>query len=291
MPSLVMAIPTSNRSDLLDAQIARVVESARDHWDCCQLLISDNASTDNTPAVCQKWRSELGDRLQIYRQPTNLGLIGNLCFCFQQAPGTYTWTISDDDPIESSSVSTILESIQHDKQLGFLHLNYRTTNHYGGAVTHQAVYPWHEDLVSSPGDTAFVKCLEYNEVFISCITACCVRTDLAQHAIAAWPAGMQNIAFPVFISGFAALNAAMRLSARVSLTYPLHTMSHLNRWLVTLYHDLPEVYLQLARLGLNPPVMRNLILQRVGLLSFMRRFPADFLKSLRIYQDARLLAR
>jgi abequosyltransferase len=291
MPSLVMVIPTYNRSDLLDAQIARVVESARDQWDHCQLLISDNASTDNTPAVCQKWQNELGDRLQVYRQPTNLGLIGNVCFCFQRSSGAHTWTISDDDPIESSAVSTVLEAIQHDKELGFLHLNYRTINGYGGAVAHEAAYPWQQDLVSSPGDKTFVKCLEYNEVFISCITACCMRTDLAQQAIAAWPVGMRNIAFPVFISGFGALHAAMRLSVSVSLTYPLHTMSHLDRWLATLYHDLPEVYLQLARLGLNPPFMRGLILQRVSMLSFMRRFPIDFLKSLRIYRDARRLAR
>ena len=286
-----MAIPTYNRADLLDAQIARIVDSARDHWDQCQLLISDNASTDNTPAVCQKWRSELGSRLQVFRQPANLGLIGNLCFCFQQSSGAHTWTISDDDPIEPEAVSTVLESLQCDEQLGFLHLNYRTTNNYGGAVTHQAVYPWLEDLVSSPGDTVFVKCLEYDEMFISCLTACCVRTDLARQAITAWPAGLRNIAFPVFVSGFAAVQAAMRLSVSVSLTYPLHTMSHINRWLVTLYYDLPEVYLQLARLGLNPPFMRSIILQRVGLLNFIRRFPIDFLKSLRIYRDARRLAR
>jgi abequosyltransferase len=286
-----MAIPTYNRAERLDAQIARVVDSARDQWDHCQLLISDNSSTDDTPAVCQKWQNELSDRLQVYRQPANLGLIGNLCFCFQQSSGTHTWTISDDDPIEPSAVSTVLESLQLDRQLGFLHLNYRTTNNYDGAVTNEAVYPWQQDVFSSPGDMTFVKCLEYNEVFISCITACCMRTDLAQQAIAAWPAGMRNIAFPVFISGFGALHAAMRLSVSVSLTYPLHTMSHLNRWLVTLYHDLPEVYLQLARFGLNPPFMRSLILQRVGMLSFIHHFPMDFLKSLRTYRDARQLAR
>ncbi len=291
MPRLVMAIPSYNRADRLDAQIARVVDSARGRWDDCRLLISDNASTDHTPVVCQKWQAELGDRVQIYRQRSNLGLIGNLCFCFQQSPGTHTWTISDDDPIEPDAVATALEALQSNQELGFLHLNYRTTNNYDGAVTHAAVYPWPDDLVSQPGDSLFVKCMEYNEMFISCLTACCVRTDLAQRAIAAWPAGQRNIAYPVFISGFASVTAAMYLSARVSLTYPLHTMSHINRWLVTLYHDLPEVYLHLANIGLNPPFMRALILQRVSMLNFMRRFPAEFLKSLRIYRDARRLSR
>jgi abequosyltransferase len=291
MTTLSITIPTFNRAQLLDAQIARLADSAHNHWDDCQLVVSDNASTDDTPAICQHWRSQLGDRLVVYRQPVNLGLIGNFCSCVQRAAGTHTWIVSDDDPIEPTAVSTVLDAIRADEQLGFLHLNYRTTNNYGGAVVQAQVYPWGEDLISSPGVATFVRCLEYNELFLSCITACCVRTDLARQAILAWPAGVRNIAYPVFVSGFAVLNAPMRLSTPVSLTYPLHTMSHLSRWLVTLYHDLPEVYLELAKLGLNAPFMRSLILERVSVLSFIRRFPLDFLKSLRIYREARRLAR
>lgn len=45
---LTLAIPTFNRAKFLDSQLAWAVESIAENWDKVELLVCDNASTDDT---------------------------------------------------------------------------------------------------------------------------------------------------------------------------------------------------------------------------------------------------
>jgi hypothetical protein len=67
-PLLTIAISSRNRAAKLDAQIRWAAESIDGRWDECQLLIADGASTDRTPAVYEKWKAELGERIKGARQ-------------------------------------------------------------------------------------------------------------------------------------------------------------------------------------------------------------------------------
>lgn len=288
---LCIAVPTYNRSRMLDAQLERLVNSVGAQWERCQLLISDNASTDDTAQVCTKWQERLGEKCLVYRQPQNLGLIGNFVFCLHHSTGHFTWMVSDDDPIAPEAVTNVLAALGQSPSPGFLHLNYRTTNFYDGAVVQERVYPWLEDQCSSPGTDLFARCLQYNEIYISCLSAFVIDTQLGWEAVQSWPQGRANIAYPVYVAGYASLRAPMRLSTAISLTYPLHTMSHVGRWLATLFYDLPQIYLRLARLGFVPSFMRGLILQRISFVRFMLKYPVDFFKSLAIYWNAYHLPR
>jgi glycosyltransferase involved in cell wall biosynthesis len=61
-----------------------------------ELIISDNASTDGTPALCQAFAAR-DPRVRYVRQPANLGLTGNLNFVRDQARGEFfMWAASDD---------------------------------------------------------------------------------------------------------------------------------------------------------------------------------------------------
>lgn len=285
-PLLTIAIPTYNRSARLAQQIKRLVNSIGEQWAHCRLLILDNASTDDTPAVCQAWQAQLGARLRVVRQPRNLGLIGNLCSCIRLTDTPYLWTVSDDDPIRPQAVANVLRALWDNPDVGFVHLNYETTNGYDGDVVQARVYPFDNDQRSAPGEALFIQCLTQHEIFMSCLTAMVLRSDLARQALASWPAGERNIALPVYLGGYAALHAPMVLSASVSLSYPLHTMSHVKRWLVTVYLDLPDLYLHLAQQGCNPAALRGLIFGRISAWVFILRFPLEFLRSLPVYLSA-----
>ena len=95
-PILTIAIPTFNRSrylrELLETVVPQVVAEAD-----VELLVSDNASGDETAAVVEAARPALGERMRVVRQTENIGSDANFVFCFTEARGRYVWIVGDDD--------------------------------------------------------------------------------------------------------------------------------------------------------------------------------------------------
>lgn len=61
-----------------------------------ELIISDNASTDNTEEVCREYE-KIDSRIRYIRQPTNLGASVNFQIVFDESKGEYfMWAAHDD---------------------------------------------------------------------------------------------------------------------------------------------------------------------------------------------------
>jgi len=61
-----------------------------------ELIISDNASTDNTEAICREYAAK-DERIRYIRQPHNLGASANFKFVLDEALGEYfMWAAADD---------------------------------------------------------------------------------------------------------------------------------------------------------------------------------------------------
>jgi abequosyltransferase len=105
-PLLTIAIPTYNRSacltELLEVLMPQLVGEPR-----VELMISDNASQDDTPAVIESFR-EKGLKLIYTRNEINIGSDANFLQCFEQANGKYMWLVGDDDIILPGALARIL---------------------------------------------------------------------------------------------------------------------------------------------------------------------------------------
>jgi glycosyltransferase involved in cell wall biosynthesis len=120
------------------SRVANVVRSvlAQDHARI-ELVISDNASTDDTEEVCRELaRSDA--RIAYHRQPENIGLLNNFAYTIRAARGTFFRWIGDDDELEPSFVSRCLREFTADPRL----LLVTTGLAYDGpdGVTESAVY-------------------------------------------------------------------------------------------------------------------------------------------------------
>lgn len=62
-----------------------------------ELIISDDASTDNTPQVIEKWRRRYPDIIRYYRNPQNLGLQRNYLEAYKHCTGKYLAMCDADD--------------------------------------------------------------------------------------------------------------------------------------------------------------------------------------------------
>jgi len=93
-PSVSIGLPVYNGMPLLQRALASLLgQSFRDF----ELIISDNASTDDTRAVCEALASR-DSRIRYIRQPLNLGPIRNFDFLLTQARAPYfMWAAHDDE--------------------------------------------------------------------------------------------------------------------------------------------------------------------------------------------------
>jgi glycosyltransferase involved in cell wall biosynthesis len=90
-PYFTIAIPTYNRA----AFLRQAIDSALSQTDPdFELIISDNASTDDTPAVVASIKDE---RLRYVRQPVNLGAVKNINYLINEARGRFFVLHQDDD--------------------------------------------------------------------------------------------------------------------------------------------------------------------------------------------------
>ncbi|MFG2036669.1 glycosyltransferase family 2 protein [Dactylosporangium sp. NPDC048998] len=88
---------------------------AQDHENL-ELIISDNASTDDTEEVCRALAAE-DSRVVYHRNPENIGLMNNFISAMHHARGTFFRWVGDDDWLEPNCISRCLEVYATDERL------------------------------------------------------------------------------------------------------------------------------------------------------------------------------
>jgi cellulose synthase/poly-beta-1,6-N-acetylglucosamine synthase-like glycosyltransferase len=107
-----VGLPVRNGADRIGAVIQSVL--AQDHQNI-ELLISDNASTDDTEDVCRDL-ARVESRIVYHRHPHNIGLTNNFVSITHIAKGAYLRWIGDDDWLAPDFVSRTLECFVEDER-------------------------------------------------------------------------------------------------------------------------------------------------------------------------------
>lgn len=105
-PLLTIAIPTYNRSRYLAQLLESLVPQLKDE-PRVELIISDNASQDDTPNLVRRFLRD-GLQARYIRNPENIGPDRNFLQCFEDAQGSYVWLIGDDDVVLEGGVEAVL---------------------------------------------------------------------------------------------------------------------------------------------------------------------------------------
>lgn len=112
-PLLSICIPTFDRSGLLEEALTALVANISDCKDSdTEIVISNNASTDDTQQLCEKFCQDHPHiNWNVVKQPVSVGA-DNVQLVTTFATGRYIWILSDDDILLPGAVSTILENIK-----------------------------------------------------------------------------------------------------------------------------------------------------------------------------------
>lgn len=96
-PLLTIAIPTYNRAEKLAQLLDSIfVESKLLSWPI-EILVSDNASTDDTPRIANGYVSR--GLIRFRRNSTNIGFDRNVAAVIGCARGEFVWLMGDDDRV------------------------------------------------------------------------------------------------------------------------------------------------------------------------------------------------
>jgi len=92
-PSLTIGLPVYDGSEFLEETLDSILAQTYTNY---ELIISDNASTDQTEEICCRYAAN-DDRVRYMRQKENIGACANFNFVFTESKGRYfKWAAADD---------------------------------------------------------------------------------------------------------------------------------------------------------------------------------------------------
>ena len=104
-PFFTIGIPTYNRAQYLRSALESALRQSYPHF---EVIVSDNASTDETPDVVR----EFGDaRVSYFRQESNIGGIQNTNWLIERAEGDYFVPHQDDDLLHKDFLTRCAEAL------------------------------------------------------------------------------------------------------------------------------------------------------------------------------------
>jgi glycosyltransferase involved in cell wall biosynthesis len=115
-PLVSVGIPTYNRTEMLRRAVESVL--AQDYLNL-EVVISDNASTDGTQALCQDLCLR-DERVHYIRQSTNKGPIANHHEVFRRSNGELFMYLGDDDWLDPSYVSQCVSALLEQPELALV---------------------------------------------------------------------------------------------------------------------------------------------------------------------------
>jgi glycosyltransferase involved in cell wall biosynthesis len=120
-PRLSICIPTFNRASLLRGSVVAILNDIR--GENVELVVSDNASTDETANVMQALAGN--PQLRYYRNQSNIGASRNIGLLLQElAAGEFLWVLGDDDLIIEGTTKRILRIIEANPKISYIFANY-----------------------------------------------------------------------------------------------------------------------------------------------------------------------
>ncbi|WP_414582940.1 glycosyltransferase family 2 protein [Scytonema sp. PCC 10023] len=286
---LTIAIPTYNRAERLDKQLAWLAQAIIGFESDCEIFVSDNCSTDKTQEVIKKWQTNLSHiTFKSSRNSENIGVMRNIIHCLKSATTKYVWTIGDDDPIQDRAVPYVISKLKQHEDLSLLFLNFSGRNQITGEPVHPPTIVgnrWFDvDSEDGNGDgkAIFEHCFAKSVGAVIFLTASVYRTELVQRGLQIWQEAENNWISLAYLAGYCAANGRIIVTKD---TY-VECIVGVSYWqkdpksaLLMQYKHQSEVVMKLGENGYSKQFCRRMILKNFKeanlkvFLGALRRWP------------------
>jgi len=178
-PLVSVGIPTYNRVRLLERAIESVLQ--QDHRNV-ELVIGDNASTDDTEAACRALATR-DPRVHYIRQPVNRGPTANFNIVLAEARGDFFMWLSDDDWLDANYLSECLKAMTLQPEASMVAGQCRFYDEHSAFMRED---PPTTLAQPTPSERvlAYYANVEYNSIFYGVMPTRLVRQTPMQNALA-----------------------------------------------------------------------------------------------------------
>lgn len=142
---VTVVIPTYNRAALLSHAVESVLAQTYDGF---RVLVSDNASTDETAEAIASYDDE---RLAYVRRPENIGLFGNFQRSLQGLDTEYALLLCDDDYLRPDFLAATIDVLDRNPSVGFVHTAFDVVDEQGAVVEEEVnwTYGLRDDAIEN----------------------------------------------------------------------------------------------------------------------------------------------
>ena len=279
---LTIAIPTFNRAEFLEKQLIWLLKAVKGFESECEIIISDNFSTDNTQQVIEQSEHIFKNTiLKSIKQNQNIGLMPNLAYCINAATSKYVWVIGDDDPIQENALAYVVSNLKTRPDISLLILNFSCLYVGSNQLAYERCFNIEHEEVRTDGKVLIENCLQENFSGLAFMTDQIYQTEAAQQALKEWPSSPSNREGQVYWTAFCATKGSVKITKKVYLQYAcgMNSAPDIKLWFKMRYSDLPTVYTKLIEIGYGRIFCRKLIIEHFTqnnfkvILGAFRRWP------------------
>lgn len=127
LPMISICIPTYNRAGRLKKCLESIYSQIGND-NQFEIVVSDNASTDNTKEVVATF-SQRYNNLRYYRNKENIGAEKNLTNAVRRSSGEYVFLHGDDDYFVSDSLYMLANEVRKNSNCGVVFIDVRDDSH------------------------------------------------------------------------------------------------------------------------------------------------------------------
>ncbi len=270
---------------MLDRQLKWLASELLGYEADCEIIISDNSSTDNTEAILEMWKATLNPRVSFtyYSNEENIGGMANIVSCLRKATGKFVWSLGDDDFAQDGTIGYLLSQIKTHSNLSLILLNGFGRDVHTNKIITERFFDSTTDRLSTNSVSEFEHCLEACMGGVLFITSAVYNTKLLHKAFLTWPESARNLASQAYWVAFCAARG------RFIVTPILYTECAMGigftdkdpQWMFKMiFHEIPEVYLRLMKSGYSRRFCFSMILRNLRsnnswriLFGGLRRWP------------------
>ncbi|MDD4362669.1 MAG: glycosyltransferase family 2 protein [Atribacterota bacterium] len=108
---LTICIPTYNRAELLNITLSNLIEVIHEFQ--CEIIVSDNASIDNTKEIVNIHK-KCYRKLKYIRQFNNVGYDRNVATCYENSTSKYIWILGDSKKITKENFRFLYDNLKQE---------------------------------------------------------------------------------------------------------------------------------------------------------------------------------
>lgn len=162
---LTIAIPTYNSGKTIERTLDSVVSQI---CDGVEVLISDNASSDNSDLLIQNYIKKY-KFIRYIKNNVNLGADANFLNCYKFSKGDFVYLLGSDDILVEGAIRSILSFVKVNEQIDLLFVNHYffVDNDYSLTNNKKNLFlPLNRDNYITKDKNKFIKDAKYQLGFI-----------------------------------------------------------------------------------------------------------------------------